>query len=81
MVMVFSPPIVSRYGEIRQAELRAEVRRDRLAAICEPDASLLHRTTRRVRSAASSLLTSAYGETLPGRHGTGKSDPATHGAL
>jgi hypothetical protein len=79
--MMPAPSIVSRYGALHQEALRSEVHHDRLAATCEPDASLLQRTTRRVRSAASSLLTSLYGETLPGRHGTGRSDPATHGAL
>jgi hypothetical protein len=79
--MLPTPHIVARYAELHREALRSEVHRDRLAATCRPDASKTQRTTSRVWSAASSLLTSLLGESLPGRHATGKSNPATRGAL
>lgn len=79
--MMSAPPIVSRYGELHREELRAEVRRDRLAATCTPNPSAMRRTTRRARIAASSLLATLFAGASRVPPASGRSDPATRGAL
>ena len=81
MFIVSSPPIVSRYGEIRQAELRAEVRRDRLAASCGSDMSATHRTTPRLGIAVIARIAAALAKTEPMALSTEMRDPVTRGAL
>ena len=79
--MMSAPPIVARYGELHRAELRAEVRRDRIAATCTPGASASRRATARVRIAVSSLVGACFGGTSPVSSASGRSDPAIGGAL
>jgi hypothetical protein len=79
--MLPTPHIVARYAELHREALRSEVHRDRLAATCRPDASLLQRTTRRAWRATSSWLTSRSPETVAGGHATGRGFPSSRGAL
>ena len=79
--MMTAPSIVSRYGELHREALRFEVQRDRLAATCQPDTSLLQRTTRRAWRAASSLLAPRFREALAGGHTTGGGIASSRGAL
>jgi hypothetical protein len=75
--MMTAPSIVARYAELHGEALRSEAQRDRLAAPCQPNVSLLQRVTRRAWRAAAPLKAVAelrerrveemQGEWLPSR--------------
>ncbi len=81
MVMMYAPPIVFRYGDLHQAELRAEVRRDRLTATCQPDVSAMRRITSRLGTAAVSRIMAPLARTSPMPPASDMRDPLTRGAI
>jgi hypothetical protein len=81
MVMMSAPPIVSRYGELHQAALRAEAHRDRLAATCQPGVSVMRRITSRLGIAPMARMTVAFARTSPMAPASDMRDPVTRGAL
>ena len=81
MVMMSAPPIVYRYGDLHQAELRAEVRRDRLAATCQPDVSAMRRITARLETAAMARIVAPFARTSPMPPASDMRDPLTRGAM
>jgi hypothetical protein len=76
--MMTAPSIVTRYVELHCEALRSEAQRDRLAAPCQPNASL---TTRRAWRTAASLLASRFPGALAGGQATGGEVPSSRGAL
>ena len=81
MVMMSAPPIVSRYGELHRAELRAEVHRDRLAATCQPDRSAMRWITSRVRVAAGARIPVPFAGASAMSPASETRDPLTRGAM
>jgi hypothetical protein len=81
MVMMSASPLVSRYGELHRAELRAEVRRDRLAATCQPDRSAMRWITSRLRIAAMARIAVRVARTSPMPPASEMRDPLTRGAV
>lgn len=81
MITMSTSPLISRYGELHRAELRAEVRRDRLAASCLSDMSAMRRTTSRLGIAFTARIAAALAKTEPMAHAAETRDPVTRGAL
>ena len=79
--MLPTPHPISRYSELHQELLRLEVRRDRLAATCQPDASAIGRITARLRLAAMARIMAPFARTSPMPPASDMRDPLIRGAM